>query len=209
MWVGLDGYSNNTVEQLGTESKVVNGVASYDAWFEMYPSGMVQTFNVSAGDTINASVQYSNGTNKYLLTLDDTTNGQHFSYWESSSGTPERSSAEWIAEAPSLGSTVEPLPLFGSVSFTNAWTTIDSITGPIDDSAWSVSQLTMSNTANSDYATASTIVDAGAGSSMHSSFTVYQTPEPSAFVLLAAGLVTLGFRRTRFLDNTVFRRKTP
>ncbi len=36
-WVGLDGYSSNTVEQIGTEQDWSNGSPQYYAWFEMYP----------------------------------------------------------------------------------------------------------------------------------------------------------------------------
>ena len=38
VWVGIDGYSSSTVEQIGTEEDVVNGKATYYAWYEMYPS---------------------------------------------------------------------------------------------------------------------------------------------------------------------------
>ena len=38
VWVGIDGYSSNTVEQIGTEQDVsANGKTSYYAWYEMYP----------------------------------------------------------------------------------------------------------------------------------------------------------------------------
>lgn len=36
-WVGIDGYSSNTVEQIGTDSDCQNGSPSYYAWFEFYP----------------------------------------------------------------------------------------------------------------------------------------------------------------------------
>src|SRR5262249_16810121 len=37
-WVGIDGYSSNSVEQIGTDSDVINGVPTYYAWYEMYPN---------------------------------------------------------------------------------------------------------------------------------------------------------------------------
>lgn len=38
-WVGIDGYSSGSVEQLGTHSDCVGkGRASYYAWWEMYPA---------------------------------------------------------------------------------------------------------------------------------------------------------------------------
>ena len=42
VWVGIDGYNSSSVEQLGTDSDVVNGVAQYYVWYEMYPQGIKQ-----------------------------------------------------------------------------------------------------------------------------------------------------------------------
>ena len=42
MWVGIDGYSDSTVEQIGTEENVVNGVPQYHAWWKMYSAGKSQ-----------------------------------------------------------------------------------------------------------------------------------------------------------------------
>src|SRR5205085_9108488 len=57
LWVGIDGYSDNSVEQLGTEQDCSSGSPSYYAWFEMYPHpGYYIPITVKAGDTITASV---------------------------------------------------------------------------------------------------------------------------------------------------------
>lgn len=47
-WVGIDGYSSNSVEQLGTDSDC-NGVGrpSYYAWYEMYPANSVELSRLS------------------------------------------------------------------------------------------------------------------------------------------------------------------
>ena len=86
VWVGIDGYSSSTVEQLGTEQDVVNGQAQYYAWYEMYPSNSVNitTLTVQPGNTISASVTYASG--KFALQLTDTTTGKSFSISESMSG---------------------------------------------------------------------------------------------------------------------------
>ena len=54
VWVGIDGYSSSTVEQIGTGEDVVNGKATYYAWYEMYPSASVtiSTMTVKPGDSI-------------------------------------------------------------------------------------------------------------------------------------------------------------
>jgi hypothetical protein len=137
-WVGIDGYNSRSVEQTGIEEDVVNGVAQYSAWYEMYPAYPV-TVNLAihAGDQINASVSYANG--RFTLTLTDLNDpaGQNtFSVTKSGSNL-QRSSAEWIQEAPSSNAGVLPLANFGTVTFTNAQATINGTTGAINNSAWS------------------------------------------------------------------------
>jgi len=98
-WVGLDGYSSRTVEQIGSEADCVGQTARYSAWYEIYPSPEVAFSNtVQAGDQLSASVSYEGGS-KFLLTITDST--QH---WKRSAtrrlAGAARSSAEIIAEAP-------------------------------------------------------------------------------------------------------------
>lgn len=40
-WVGLDGSSSTSVEQLGRDSDCDSGTPSYYAWYEMYPNPSV------------------------------------------------------------------------------------------------------------------------------------------------------------------------
>jgi len=71
-WVGLDGFSTDTVEQDGTSSQCFEGVALYYSWYEMYPAGTVEVgTTVAPGDSISASVTRS-GTS-YTLKLTDST----------------------------------------------------------------------------------------------------------------------------------------
>ena len=116
-WVGLDGYSSDSVEQTGTEADCAGKTAEYSAWYEMYPADPV-TYNktVKAGDVIVETVTFS-GTDSYKLYLDDETEG-----WTESTtktGSYDRSSAEVIAEAPYDGE-VLPLANFGTVDFTSS-----------------------------------------------------------------------------------------
>jgi hypothetical protein len=121
-WVGLDGYTTETVEQTGTEANCVAGKATYGAWYEMFPRGSVRISEpVSSGDSFTASVTYLGKaffglTSKFELTLSDTTQG-----WSRSETkylrTAELGSAEAIAEAPSSAFGVLPLSDFGSVAF--------------------------------------------------------------------------------------------
>jgi hypothetical protein len=142
-WVGIDGYSNGTVEQLGTESDWSHGAPSYYAWFEMYPNRafLISGFTVRPDDVITASVHYAGGTS-YVLTIDNVTHGDHFTTTQNSSAAL-RSSAEWVAEAPSTGR-VLPLANFGTTTFSGCSATIAGHTGPINDGAWQYDAITMS-----------------------------------------------------------------
>lgn len=114
-WVGLDGYNNSTVEQLGTEGDCSGGSASYYAWYEMYPKrSYFINISIRPGDTINASVTYV-GSQKYKLSITDVTRNESFSTIQRSSSA-QRASAEVIVEAPYSGG-VLPLANFGMASF--------------------------------------------------------------------------------------------
>jgi hypothetical protein len=118
-WVGIDGYTSNTVEQTGTEADCSSGRAVYSAWYEMYPKYPKTYSNpVSAGDRFTASVT-TNGRGSFTLTLSDTTKG-----WSQTTTARSRqarlASAEVIAEAPSSSGGVLPLADFGSVAFSGA-----------------------------------------------------------------------------------------
>ena len=116
-WVGLDGYSSDSVEQTGTEADCSGGQAEYSAWYEMYPAYPV-TYNnvVEPGDVITETVSYASNT--YTLTLTDSTEGWSKKTTKKESGL-SRSSAEVIAEAPYSGG-VLPLDDFGTVNFSNS-----------------------------------------------------------------------------------------
>ena len=116
-WVGLDGYSSDSVEQTGTEADCSGGRASYSAWYEMYPAYPVTYSNtVKPGDTITETV--SESSNSYTMTIKDTTQGWTKTTTKKESGLA-RSSAEVIAEAP-YDNGVLPLDDFGTVSFSNS-----------------------------------------------------------------------------------------
>ncbi len=144
-WVGIDGLSDSTVEQLGTEQDVSNGTARYDAWWEMYSSGdgqpeqVISGFTIKPGDSITASVNYT-GSGNFVLSITDSTRNETFTTTQNTnktqSPTASQSSAEWIVEAPSVGGGQSSLANFGTITFSNASATIDSVNGPINDSNW-------------------------------------------------------------------------
>ncbi|MCI4332232.1 MAG: G1 family endopeptidase [Thermoplasmata archaeon] len=145
-WVGIDGDGSSTVEQTGTATYCSGGSPVYFAWYEMYP-GPYHTLSmtISPTDVMHAEVKYSTTTHKFTLSMRDSSTGHSFSTIQSLSGA-KRSSAEWIAEAPTGGSGVLPLTNFGWVTFNNASATISGHTHSI--SGFSNIEITMWNLAN-------------------------------------------------------------
>jgi hypothetical protein len=140
-WLGLDGYSSSTVEQLGTEADCSKGKPAYYAWWETFPdpSRTISRFVVTPGVTYTAEVKEDAG--DLTLTLSGGGN-QPFSLG-TGQGSASLSSAEWIAEAPSMctksGCRELALTNFGTVNFSGA----SANGGAIDDPAWNFDPLTM------------------------------------------------------------------
>jgi hypothetical protein len=116
-WIGIDGWSDNTVEQIGVDLDCVNGKASYHPWVEMYP-GPSDYFKetIHAGDTLSALVSITNG--KWTLAESDQDTGWTRTFHPKAKGTPKYTSAEAILE--DIGSSaVPPVPDFGTVTFSS------------------------------------------------------------------------------------------
>lgn len=137
-WVGLDGWTDNTVEQLGTAAQCFEGATYYWVWYEMFPGRMVVegtqaciTNNVDCpkpGDQISASVTVTpgaRGVNNYALSLTDSTEPiNDFSVSQPcATRTCFDSSAEWILERPAFGNyfgpQIVPLADYSTAGFTN------------------------------------------------------------------------------------------
>jgi hypothetical protein len=139
-WVGIDGYNNQTVEQLGSAAQCYAGVKYYYVWYEMYPAGTIEegttaciNNNVNCpqpGDQISASVTVTpagSGENNYKLTLIDRTRPQEsFTVTQQCATTTcLDASAEWIVERPAAlpppPAPIQILPLvyFGKTFFSS------------------------------------------------------------------------------------------
>jgi hypothetical protein len=141
-WIGIDGYSSNSVEQIGTSSDTSSGTARYYAWYEMYPKYPVTIrMTIHVGDNVSAEVQYT-GNNRFKLSITDVTTGASFSTTQTLRNA-RRSSAEWVAEAPSSRSGVLPLADFGTAYFSNCQATLKGHTGTISDATWQYDAITM------------------------------------------------------------------
>ncbi|MGA7514409.1 MAG: G1 family glutamic endopeptidase [Candidatus Sulfotelmatobacter sp.] len=115
-WVGIDGATDGTVEQLGSATQCFEGVTYYYVWYEMFPGGTVEEGTVACinnnvdcpqpGDFVSASVTVkpAGATNNYKLSLTDFTRPQEsFSVTAScAASTCLDSSAEWVVERPAF-----------------------------------------------------------------------------------------------------------
>jgi hypothetical protein len=161
-WVGLDGWNDDTVEQLGTATQCFEGVEYYSEWAEMYPSPTTLDVGTTAcanyntdcpqpGDKIQASVVSTPGTggnNDYTLKLTDLSDSaQNFSVPATCpANVCLNSSAEWIVERPGtdspFGIQTLPQPDYGQTAFANGTvgsgrtsTTIENYPGAVYDVA--------------------------------------------------------------------------
>jgi len=148
-WVGIDGFNSSTVEQTGTDSDCQSGVPTYYVWFEFYPHPMfiVNNLTIKPGDIISAEVSYGN--RQFTVSITNVTTGGSFST-STRVNRAQRSSAEWIAEAPSSTGGILPLADFGTVyfgvdpGFANADdATVGGTTGPIGSFGSNVQTITM------------------------------------------------------------------
>jgi hypothetical protein len=136
-WVGIDGFTSSTVEQVGTAAQCFEGIEYYYVWYEMYPGPIVEAGTAACiggnvdcpepGDQISASVSVTpaaGGENLYKIRLTDyTTPAESFAGTSDCSACLD-SSAEWIVERPAynapFGFQILPLGDFGTTQFTTA-----------------------------------------------------------------------------------------
>ncbi|MGB8352602.1 MAG: G1 family glutamic endopeptidase [Chthoniobacteraceae bacterium] len=158
-WIGIDGYEDGTVEQIGSEQDWTGTKQQNYVWFEMYPNGAYEItgFPASPGDSITAQVHYLGllkvqvGRNRteeesvFQLTIENNTRNVSYTVPESYTTIPEAelASAEWVMEAPT-GRQVLPLANFGTINFSDckaASLRTKEVLSPID--AWIPDPLTM------------------------------------------------------------------
>jgi len=162
-WVGIDGYSSDTVEQDGTLIECYRGTAYQYSWWEMYPTNDIQVVgeSLAAGDSISASV-VRNGDSYTLSVTDSTHSANSFTTTQTCSGC-DNSSAEWIAEAPCCTNSGGILPLadFGSWTESGATVTEGSSSGVI--SSFTDDEITMVDNSGRVKALPGSLNSAGSG----------------------------------------------
>jgi hypothetical protein len=132
VWVGIGGYGEETLIQVGTEQECVSGQRTYYAWYELLPAYMIRirTLSVQPGDTITTSISLINeNTSTWSIEINDVTQGRNFRknvFYNSS-----RLSAEWIVERPKVNGTVTTLADFGDMTLTECKATLAGVTGAV------------------------------------------------------------------------------
>jgi hypothetical protein len=142
--VGLGGSSDAAtgLEQTGTSADCTGSTTTpvFYAWYEILPAGAVRVpLKVRPGDQITTSVNVNGSTT--LVQIKNRTRKTSFTR-SLTVATPDLTSAEWIAEAPSAcyggGNRCKVVPLanFGSVNFTRAAAIATAHPGTISDPTW-------------------------------------------------------------------------
>lgn len=141
IWVGIDGFFSGTVEQIGIEWDTNN---SY-AWYEMYPAGQIILggFPFDVNDSMTATVTYS-GSNVFTMTLANNSRGVFTMVAPTGTGGEQRNGCEWILERTFIGF-LPPLTRICPCQWSNCMTTINGITGTINNPNWQFDPITMVN----------------------------------------------------------------
>lgn len=130
IWVGIDGYNSQTVQQMGTSHNWVNGQQVNFAWFQMFPSQgfVLPSFPVEIGDSIGVFIQHLNEDLFFLCIINYTKNvfarvPERFSYAQFA----RRISAEWVLERPNQDDSILPLADFNTFPFFKCMATVNGV----------------------------------------------------------------------------------
>jgi len=132
IWVGLGGFGQGRLVQIGTAIDCVNGTSIDYSWHESLPKERREIdtpVSVKAGDRVWAQARWVGGSN-YQLSLANLTDPDGFTI-KSVNGGLLRTEGEWIAEAPSACSStrcrVLSMPDWGKVTFDHIGATVSGV----------------------------------------------------------------------------------
>lgn len=100
IWIGIDGYQNDSLIQTGTGHDYMDGSPYYYAWWEILPAvATIIPLTVRPGDRMSAVI-VKRTCSKWLIHLKNLSRNWCFQTVQRYNG--PRSSAEWIVEAPEV-----------------------------------------------------------------------------------------------------------
>ena len=136
IWVGIGGFDQTGLEQIGTEADCRRGTASASLWHESLPAQKSEVridLAVRAGDTVRARV-LALGKSVYELSIVNVTRNTTFSVRDTNRRV-RTTSAEWIVEAPTGGCPsncrILSMPNFGKVRMSGTWLTASGVRSSI------------------------------------------------------------------------------
>jgi hypothetical protein len=155
-WVGIGGFGvgSPSLQQLGGSADCSPaGAVSYRLWTEIVPSPPTfVSLRVGPGDLVSGSVSVA--AKAVSFTLRNLTRGTRYTARGSRPRLADVSTAEWIAEAPSLCRTmsvceVVPLSNFGTVVFTDVRASAGGAGGRLGTPGWRVTPVALVGSAES------------------------------------------------------------
>jgi hypothetical protein len=147
-WIGIGGFFDKTLIQVGVEQDSFREHAQYSAWYELLPDNAVtiESINVSPGDTIYASISLVNpAMDEWLIYIADSNGNQVFQ--KTVAYAASQMSAEWILERPEINGHVSSLANLTLVTFNDCQATISGKTNSLG--SYPSFQLTMYESLNS------------------------------------------------------------
>lgn len=117
VWIGIDGFNNHSLIQVGTIQDFSNGNAHYTAFWEVLPSiAQIIPYPVAPNDQMHAKISQTQD-HSWTITLRNIT--QNWKYTKETSYSGPRTSAEWIIEAPTVNGQVASFSNYGKTIFSD------------------------------------------------------------------------------------------
>ncbi len=160
-WVGIGGSTPQSpaLEQLGTSADCEpNGVPLYRAWTEIVPDpANFISLKVHPGDLVTSALVVQGQT--VIMSIADQTTRKRYSITVAVQQAVDTTSAEWVAEAPSLcrsqsACDVVPLSNFKSVGFSSIALTANGHMGVLTDPMWLLTPIALAPSAGDAHYTA-------------------------------------------------------
>ncbi|MFI5226483.1 MAG: G1 family glutamic endopeptidase, partial [Candidatus Limnocylindrales bacterium] len=141
VWVGIGGFDQDALEQVGSEVDCDNGKASHFLWHESLPRERFEQrldLLVRAGDHLRVRVRAISST-RYELAIANVTRSTSFTVVDTNTRI-KATSGEWILEAPTGGCPsackILPMPNFHKFTFKTTWVTVGGVRQPLDGTSF-------------------------------------------------------------------------
>ncbi|MHB8459750.1 MAG: G1 family glutamic endopeptidase [Candidatus Limnocylindrales bacterium] len=148
IWVGLGGFDQVGLEQIGSEVDCEHGSPTGYLWHESLPLEHYEVpirLAVRRGDRLRAQVRALTSTT-YQLSIANLTRGTVFTVRDTNPRL-HPTSAEWVVESPTGGCPADchilPMPNFGQLTVSGTWLTVGGFREPLDGADATHSQITM------------------------------------------------------------------